>query len=166
LQGGVVHKHTQTALQEAAVLQLLLARGVRVPRVLDCHENLLVLEHLPGEPLPDLIEHGGYDPKKLSDALHDWFADFHVACPGKSRGDVNGRNFLYDGHLVYGIDFEEALQPGTHAQDAGRLAAFLATYHTQHPQKQTALLHTFLHDDMQPAFLQELNEIKKRRPPA
>lgn len=143
LRDGAVHKHGPNAQQEAETLQLLFERGVRVPKVLDCDENLLVLEFLPGEPLPDLIERGNYCPVKLAQALFDWLTDFHRACPGKSHGDINGRNFLYDGNVVYGVDFEDTLLPGSIARDFERLAMFLAKYDTEHTTKQAQLIHEF-----------------------
>jgi len=141
---GKVHKFSQSAQLEAENLRFLAENGVRVPKVLGCKKNLLLLELLCGEPLPELIERGDFDPQVLAQALCDWLADFYAACPEISRGDINGRNFLFDGKVVYGVDFEEVLMPGSPAQDAGRLAAFLATYDTKAPEKQQALVLEFL----------------------
>ena len=162
---GQVHKHSPTALQEAAIVQQLHAAGVPVPQVISAEDCLLILELLPGQPLPDAIERGDYDPTQLAQALCDWFALFDAACPGMSRGDVNGRNFLYDGSKIYAVDFEEALQSGSLACDCGRLAAFLATYNTLHREKQAVLVHTFMQKNDYPvhAFLCELVTMKKRR---
>jgi len=133
LRDGLVQKYGSAARQEAATLRLLHAHNVPVPRVTDCREHQLTLEHLSGEPLPDLIERGSYEPRVLAFALCDWFAAFYAAMPGLSRGDVNGRNFLYDGVRIVSVDFEDALVPGSPAHDAGRLAAFLVTYDTHYP---------------------------------
>ena len=130
------------AAREAAYLRHLRGRGVAVPRVMARHGRTLTLEPLPGEPLPDLIERGGYDPAALADALCDWFAAFYAAAPGRSRGDVNGRNFLYDGERVRGVDFE-GLPYGAKSMDAGRLAAFLSTYDTRDPEAREALTQAF-----------------------
>ena len=142
LQEGLVHKQVKdprAACLEASILRGLHARGAAVPEVLACEGNLLVLEYLPGEPLADLIERGDYNPEALASALCDWFAAFYIAVPpGESRGDVNGRNFLYDGTKIYSVDFEERCY-GPKARDAGRLAAFIETYNTSDTLKQIAL---------------------------
>jgi len=150
---------------EAQILRQLHAHGVPVPQVIEAQENLLILDFLPGQPLPDVIEHGDYCPVQLAHALYDWFAAFAQACPGLSRGDVNGRNFLYDGTQVFAVDFEEELQPGSLADDCGRLAAFLATYRTAHSEKQAELVHTFMQKNGYPvhAFLCELVAMQQRR---
>ena len=146
LRDGLVYKRVQShraAALEASILRELRSRGVAVPGVLACRDTLLTLEYLPGEPLPDLIERGAYEPQTLAMALCDWFAGFYAAVPsGEQRGDVNGRNFLYDGAKIYGLDFEERCY-GPRAQDAGRLAAFLATYHSLEPARQAALAEAF-----------------------
>ena len=173
LKDGAVHKIGPRARQEAETLQFLRGQGVAVPKVLRCDENLLVLEHLPGQTLPDLIEHGSYDVHVLSAALRDWFADYYTALPGMLRGDVNGRNFLYDGQLVYSVDFEDPLLPGPPAQDAGRLAAFLASYDTNKPQQQLELAALFAAqfcvqfsccpNEVAQAYLRELGLMRRRR---
>ena len=122
-----------------------------MPAVLDCREGVLVMERLPGEPLPDVIERGGYDAGALAGALCEWFGGFYgavAAVPdgvaGEARGDVNGRNFLYDGARVYGVDFEERCF-GSMARDAGRLAAFIETYESRDPQRQGMLAQALMH---------------------
>jgi len=165
LVNGVVHKTSATVAQEAATLRMLHSADVLVPQVTAAQDNLLILEHLPGQPLPDVIEHGDYDPTQLAHALYDWFARFDAACPSLSRGDVNGRNFLYNGTQVFAVDFEEPLQPGSLACDCGHLAAFLATYDTPHPEKQAELVHAFMQHSGYPvhAFLCELVAMQARR---
>ena len=162
---GQVHKCSPTALLEAQILRNLHARGVPVPQVISAQNKLLILECLPGQPLPDVIEQGNYCPAQLTHALCDWFAAFTLACPGLSRGDVNGRNFLYDGTQIFAVDFEDALQPGSLACDCGRLAAFLATYRSTHREKQAELVHTFMQKSGYPvhAFLCELVAMQQRR---
>jgi len=162
---GQVHKHSPTATCEAQTLRQLHANGVPVPQVIAAQDNLLVLEFLPGTPLPDVIECGEYDPTQLAQALCDWFATFAGACPGLSRGDVNGRNFLWDGRQIFAVDFELPLQPGSLAGDCGRLAAFLATYDTPYPKKQAELVRAFMQRSGYPvqACLAELVAMQQRR---
>lgn len=145
LQDGLVHKRVcsaQAAKQEATILKHLHSHHVPVPQVLNCRGNLLVLEHLPGEALPDLIERGDYEPEALAHALCAWLAAFYAAMPGLARGDVNGRNFLYDGKIIRSVDFEEC-PSGFPASDAGRLTAFIETYDTLNQEKQAILADIF-----------------------
>jgi len=147
LRDGQVYKKTkdpQAAALEASILRELREKGVPVPAVLNCRGALLVMEYLPGEPLPDVIERGTYDPDALAQALCAWFAVFYAAMPpGALRGDVNGRNFLCCGEKIYGVDFEERCF-GPRAQDAGRLAAFIETYKTRDSGRQAALAQAFM----------------------
>jgi len=153
LRDGLVYKQTKSPLaaaEEAELLRALRAHGAAVPEVLDCRGEVLVLEYLPGEPLPDIIERGDYEPDALAGALCGWFAGFYEAVqampagtPGESRGDVNGRNFLVHDGKVYGVDFEGRCI-GSKARDAGRLAAFLATYDTCDTAKRDALAEAFM----------------------
>jgi len=165
LVNGQVHKCSPTALIEAQLLRQLHANGVGVPQVISAQHKLLVLEYLPGTPLPDVVESGDYNPVLLAQALCIWFAAFSQACPGMLRGDVNGRNFLYDGTQIFAVDFEEHLQPGSLTCDCGRLAAFLATYDTPHRAKQTQLVHALMQHHGYPvhAFLAELVAMRNRR---
>jgi len=146
LRDGLVYKRLASAREaslEAAILRELRGRGVAVPEVLICRNNLMVLEYLPGDPLPDWIERGIYNPAPLAGALCGWFTAFYAAVPEQSRGDVNGRNFLYDGAKIYSVDFEERCY-GSRPRDAGRLAAFIETYRTHNPERQATLASAFL----------------------
>jgi tRNA A-37 threonylcarbamoyl transferase component Bud32 len=149
LRDGLVYKQVKdprAAELEAAILRELRGAGVAVPEVVSCRDNLLVLEYLPGEPLPDIVARGGYDPEALAVALCDWFAAFYAAVPpGELRGDVNGRNFLAGGGKIYSVDFEERRR-GPIARDAGRLAAFLETYETCGRAKQIALSQAYMRE--------------------
>jgi len=146
LRGGLVYKQAKdpkAAALEASILRELYSHGVAVPEVVSHEGSLLVLEYLPGEPLPDIIGRGGVDPEAIAAALCDWFAAFYDAAPGELRGDVNGRNFLYDGKKIHGVDFEERCH-GPKARDAGRLAAFIETYETRERAGQAALSRAFM----------------------
>ena len=147
LRDGLVYKQVKdprAAALEASILRELRGAGVAVPEVFSCEGNLLILEHLPGEPLPDIIERGGYDTEKMAGALCDWFAGFYAAVPpGECRGDVNGRNFLYDGAKIYSVDFEARCH-SPRTRDAGRLAAFIETYETREKASQMALSRAFM----------------------
>jgi len=172
LRDGLVDKQVkdpQSAALEALTLRELRERGVAVPEVISFGENLLILEHLPGEPLPDVIERGEYDPQCVAIALCDWFAAFYAAiASGECRGDVNGRNFLidgcvsrFDGMKVYSVDFEERCH-GSIARDAGRLAAFIETYETREKAGRAALSRVFM-QYFSERFRCEMGEIMAER---
>ena len=147
LREGLVYKKTNApgaAALEAGVLRELRAGGAAVPAVLGCRDGVLVVEYLPGEPLPDVIERGGYDVELLAGALCEWFGGFYGAVSaGEARGDVNGRNFLVHDGMICGVDFEERVL-GPKARDAGRLAAFIETYETCDTQRRMALSQAFM----------------------
>jgi len=172
LQDGFVYKQAKdpgAAALEAFILRELRERGAAVPEVVSYGEDMLILEYLPGEPLPDVIERGGYDAQAIAMALCDWFVAFYAAAaPGECRGDVNGRNFLidgcasrFDGAKVYSVDFEERCY-GPFAGDAGRLAAFIETYETRERARQAALSRAFM-KHFSERFRCDMNEIQAER---
>ena len=99
----------------------------------DC---IIKMQYIPGTTIPDLLEHIENDYienqlQKVADAIVYWLMDFYQAVKtketGEIRGDVNGRNFIFDGEFIWGIDFEEKTN-GEIEQDIGRLIAFILTY--------------------------------------
>ena len=148
----------EAAAFEGAQLQRLFCAGVSVPTLLSCEGSVLRLEHIKGETLPDLIErleklqHDTiskmglpkpqndldlsvlFELETVADAIINWLNEFYEAVQSDKtreiRGDVNGRNFLFDGNRCVGVDFEEQVF-GTKEQDIGRLVAFVLTYDPQ-----------------------------------
>ncbi|MCL2517157.1 MAG: hypothetical protein FWF15_01215 [Oscillospiraceae bacterium] len=131
LRDNIVEKHFNTiesASFEAAMLEKLYAAKVRVPKFIAQENNVIKMSYIPGETIPDLLEHE-FDTQKVADGIVKWFADFYRA--ENFRGDVNGRNFLWDGENIWGVDFEEEVF-GVKEQDFGRLIAFILTYTSPH----------------------------------
>jgi len=139
---GVVKKHFATAEAaafEAKELRTLHAMGVRVPEVYELDGAVLKMQYILGETLPDIIAHlenstGLPDLEAVADKakkIIGWFYDFYKAVntdeTGEIRGDVNGRNFVFDGSYCWGVDFEEK-SFGDKEKDIGRLIAFALTY--------------------------------------
>jgi len=133
---GVVEKHVasdEAAAREAAMLARLAAAGVHVPRVIARENQVIKMSYISGETLPDLLGQleSAHCPlptvHSCADGLIVWLADFYRAAAGEIRGDVNGRNFLWDGTHWWGVDFE-ARAAGERARDIGRLLAFILTY--------------------------------------
>jgi len=139
LVNGVVEKHhrtAQAAAQEAQNLMGLHKAGVRVPQLITVQDNILHIEYIPGATIPDLLEqleaHPNSDTrKKATNKIVEWLQSFYNAT-GAARGDINGRNFLFDGESIWGVDFEEPLTGVcAPAIDIGRLMAFVQTYTPQ-----------------------------------
>jgi RIO-like serine/threonine protein kinase len=138
LRDGVIEKHfisAAAAAFEAYELRRLRAVGVRVPQVYALDGAVVKMQYIPGEALPDIIERldnsdsSGFEA--MADGLIGWLGDFYRAADtdstGEIRGDVNGRNFLFDGACCWSVDFEERVY-GVKEQDIGRLIAFILTY--------------------------------------
>ena len=92
-----------------------------------------------GETLPDLIERlekedsieNTHVIETVAHELVIWLRDFYKAVntekTNQIRGDVNGRNFIFDSAFIWSVDFEE-IAFGEKEQDIGRLLAFITTY--------------------------------------
>jgi RIO-like serine/threonine protein kinase len=152
LRNGIVEKHRtvpEAATFEANMLKSLHAKGLAVPRVLSVENNLIKMEYIEGLTLPDLIdeleskEHSIKEIEKIAKALVVWLSEFFIAIDtrrtGKGRGDINGRNFIFDGEKIWGIDFEEEsldwhFSPKQEAEsdviekDIAQLMAFVLNY--------------------------------------
>ena len=139
LRGGIVEKHfasEKCALIESETLERLRVAGVRVPEICIKGATVLKMRYIPGKTLPDLIEHlencrVASEPGELAGKLIGWLETFYSAVnterTGEIRGDVNGRNFIFDDLDCWGVDFEETVY-GAREQDIGRIAAFVLTY--------------------------------------
>jgi len=138
---GIIEKHmnsSKAATIEANKLELLFNAKVRVPKVISNENNILKLEYIRGTTITDYIEDMELNTpdQKLLDYLSNnivsWLIDFYNAVnhdkTGEIRGDVNFRNFIFDGTHCWGVDFEE-LVFGTKEQDIGRMLAFILSYH-------------------------------------
>ena len=139
LNSGVVEKYfksPEAAVFETEMLERLLRLGVRVPAVIKQEDCVLKMSYISGITIPDLLENleitqDQYKLEKAADGIMGWLEDFYNAVDtkgmGEIRGDVNGRNFLFDGEYVWGVDFEKRVR-GKKEQDIGRLIAFILTY--------------------------------------
>ncbi|MCL2619436.1 MAG: hypothetical protein FWD97_00700 [Defluviitaleaceae bacterium] len=132
-----VHATSEKADFEASRLTQLYKAGLDVPKVIDVVENVVIMEYINAKPLPDLIDEWEQNPdvisqEKAAKGLVEWLEAFYKAVDtGESRGDINGRNFLFDGEKIWGVDFEEVAH-GTPLEDIGQLLAFITTYHPAH----------------------------------
>jgi len=147
LHGGRVekiHTNAQSAAFEAERLAQLHSAGLAVPRLLKVSGNIIFMEYIDAKPLPDLIDEWERNPdivsqEKAAKGLIDWLHAYYMAVgAGTSRGDINGRNFLFDGEKIWGVDFEEETH-GTPMEDIGQLLAFILTYHPDHTSLKVSL---------------------------
>ena len=140
------HKSPEAAKFEADRLTRLHDMGLSVPKLFSVCGNMLKMEYIPATPLPDLIDQWEEEPNLkaqeiMARGIVTWLADYYKAVntknTGETRGDINGRNFLFDGEKVWGVDFEERAF-GSVEEDIGQLLAFVLTYHPDHtPLKQS-----------------------------
>ena len=140
LRDGLVEKSFSSdtsAVFEAQALRHLQTSGVRVPKVIEQSGCVLKLEYIPGETLPDFIERletSSWTRQEIctaADAVINWLNEFYRAVDtdktGEIRGDVNGRNYIFDGVNCIGVDFEESIH-GEKEQDIGLQIAFILNY--------------------------------------
>jgi len=188
LRNGAVEKYfvsEQAASREAAALEKLYAAGVRVPYPATKNGGVIQMPYIAGETLPDLLarfessgeeQSGIFELLQAADGLVNWLGDFYRAVDtdqsGEIRGDINGRNFLWDGQNWRGVDFEEQAV-GIKEQDIGRIIAFALTYDPPDTSVKTIFTDRFFQEavkilDLDPAMVlkcrdQEFAAMKKRR---
>ena len=189
LSDGVVVKHVaseEAAAFEAENLKRLYDAGVVVPKVFSCDEAVLTMEFLQGETLPDILENieqlqidssshvdlsEGLEEivlleiRKATSAIIKWLSEFYNAVDsdvtGEIRGDVNGRNFLFDDALCMGVDFEEKVF-GIKEQDIGRLRAFVTTYDPPGTQVKVEFARQILQEAVKELDVNE-DEVKRQQ---
>ena len=101
--------------------------------MLGAYGQTLLLSHLPGHTLVEELErqeNTGAIQWGPWDQLLNWLTEFS-RLTGMVMTDVNLRNFLYDGNVLYGLDFEECA-PGDPAVAVAGAAAFIRLYHPTH----------------------------------
>ena len=127
------HKNPEAARLEAEFLETLKHKGVAVPTVLKVEKNVLCLEYIKGEPLPDFLLDQNAIARcgEVAEAIAKWFESFYSAVNHKEtseiRGDVNGRNFIITDSNIVGVDFEEHIF-GRRETDLGRLLSYVSFY--------------------------------------
>lgn len=164
------HRSSEAAKFEADRLTRLYDAGLAVPRLLSVKDNMLQMEYIPSIPLPDLI--GQWETRQniaVQEAvilgIVQWLADYYrvvdINNTKETRGDINGRNFLFDGEKVWGVDFEEQIY-GVKEQDIGRLMAFILTYDPPETQVKKTLTEIFLQKAVQELDVNKLEVYKWR----
>ncbi|MCL2818320.1 MAG: hypothetical protein FWD41_01110 [Actinomycetia bacterium] len=123
--------------KEMSVYEILDGSTVAHPRVLKGYaDNCMYFEYLDAPTVCDLLEQaeaGQIDELVVRTAYEkmvDWLLAFN-RLTHLSMGDVNARNFLFDGHTLYGIDFESTCAVGPLEVDIGQALAFLMSYYPE-----------------------------------
>lgn len=154
LNQGIVEKYhasPEAARYEANMLDKLHKKGLAVPRLISLEDNLVKMEYISGITLPDLIdkwEAEAPDPAAISHVAESiilWLADFYAAADTAKtgRGDINGRNFIFDGQKIWGVDFEEHRRV-SRERDIARLIAHILTYRPAHTPLKESLARRIL----------------------
>jgi hypothetical protein len=173
------YRDLDALITEQRTLSLLRAQGIdSLPQVLWKEGRRLYLSYLPGENYADLAAAAEGDAKvPLSAAMEvlcDWIFHFS-AVTGCLRGDVNLRNFLYDGRVCRSVDFEEPLVSGPVEEDLGRILSYLFTYLPALTPVKLEAGKAFLRraalrganlENLESAYLRELDAMYLRRGPA
>jgi hypothetical protein len=106
---------------ELSILSESWKHNLAVPEVIDADDGVILMSYIPGEPLVDRINRT-FQPH-LIDLLARWYYDFH-SLHNMTKGDPRLRNFIYDGNILHGVDFEETC-PGPWMLDIAGISASL-----------------------------------------
>ena len=139
LEGNTVVKRLKCpakAKSEADMLDLLRRGGLAVPQVYGVDGCEITMEYVNAIPLPDLLDIWEESPdaamqETVARKTVEWLRQFYGIVAPMSRGDINGRNFLFDGEKIWGVDFEEP-GSGSILEDIGMLAAYALAYSPPH----------------------------------
>ncbi len=172
---------------EVQVLLDAYTRRISVPCVIGSTSHVLLLQHIPGQNLCDLITQN--PESQYGILLGEWLAKYHEAFQRGDhpdtvllKGDARIRNFIHDGQHIIGVDFEECIF-GHYMKDlASTCASILDTNPLFTPGKFSLcrlLLEKYLDtrgmdsptslvQDIKPYLLQTLRDtaIRRRNPPA
>jgi len=149
------------------------------PRVLEEYaKNGMYLEYIDAPTLCELLEYaeeGTVDEKTVCAAyclMVDWLTAFHEVTE-KGMGDTNARNFLFDGLVLYGLDFENTTQDSSIEDDIGQALAYLMAYEPTDSQLKQRLFESITHyaieqkqlseSSIQPAYVRERKILTDRR---
>ena len=114
---------------------LEMLQGLRVPKICGDGADFLLLLCIAGKTLSEALEEcecKGQENTAIFGALEDWLCAFDARCHGRIL-DANLRNFLYDGRVVYGVDFEEEIPVEPYALEKN-LGTILAYYLLDDPK--------------------------------
>ena len=119
-----------SAEKEETVLNECLKKEIAVPKVIKRHENILLLESLPGRAicLQDIFSSSNQINTKLLEDIAAWLYKFHQSFKKNEttllKGDMRPHNFILSDNDIFGIDFEESSR-GDYMEDIAEMSATL-----------------------------------------
>lgn len=119
-------------MYELAMLKLLRNNRLKTPTVLAASDAGILLQYVQGVNLCELFAQAEREHDYAEEIVFElvrWFKRYYEATGGKSRGDINLRNFIYneEEHALYGLDFENT-NFRSPVYDIGDLLAYLINY--------------------------------------
>jgi tRNA A-37 threonylcarbamoyl transferase component Bud32 len=109
---------------ELAILQASWSSGLSVPKVIDAHDGVILMEFIPGDIFVDRINQT-FD-SNLMVRLAEWYSIYHRV-HRLIKGDPRLRNFIIHNDKIIGVDFEESQQGHWMIDIAGVCASLLDT---------------------------------------
>jgi tRNA A-37 threonylcarbamoyl transferase component Bud32 len=97
---------------EVQIYELLKSANINHASVIDVKHNQLILEHIQGPTLLELLVTCEQNQESFVPYLNRWLTymeQFYKATKNYRHGDVNLSNFILVGEDVVGLDFEQAL---------------------------------------------------------
>ncbi|WP_414469802.1 hypothetical protein [Methanobacterium sp. ACI-7] len=139
-----VYSNTEKCLIEYKNLIELSNNGIKVPEVLEKHDNKLFLEYIGGNLVNELIEkqHIGNWIEKFA----WWMSNIHRIESSKGRflkDDCNLRNFIWNNDQIYGLDFEKRVY-GNPDRDIGDICFFILTNSPSWTDKKKIITQRFI----------------------
>lgn len=126
----IIKKYIGSATgNEVFILHMLKQYGLRVPQLTWYDDNIIVMEYIHGFLLADLLVDQKCDQKLWIYELARWLNELHGLMDISKQtclclADLNLRNFIFDGQVFYGIDFENVcFYP--RERDLGVICAFI-----------------------------------------
>ena len=115
---------TEAFGKEVKILQDSFKHGLSVPEVINARDDVLLMSYIPGPTLVDVINQS-FSSGLMKD-LAEWYFYFH-SVHGEIKGDPRLRNFIYNTHGIFGVDFEETRQDHWILDIAGIAASIFDT---------------------------------------
>jgi hypothetical protein len=118
---------------EVFFLSILQRHGLNVPEIVWHDARFIIMEYIRGALLTDLLAEPGGGQKLWINELARWFTRLHgfMQTPGQvclGKSDLNLRNFIFDGRVFYGVDFEDVCFSPPE-RDLGGICAFILNNH-------------------------------------
>lgn len=126
--------------KELGILRKSAKEGLCVPEVIASDEGVIIMKHVAGELLVDVINRTFSE--SMVDKLAEWYYSYHQT-HGLTKGDPRLRNFIVTSEGLCGVDFEEA-EPAHWMEDISGVCASLLDTDPIFDTRKIALSHRLL----------------------